>query len=163
MLDQIQGLKWINKNIENFGGDKNNVTIIGESAGAFCVTILPLIKQSKGLFKRIISQSGSFSWAITREGGKGLINRLKSEIKKQRNEELDVDYLINLSEEEIINLNSKLNIFCQPPMRDGYIIPIDCYGEIERGAYDGIDLIIGTNADEVRYWIIDYLINSKNM
>ena len=154
LLDQIQALKWINKNIENFGGDKNNVTIIGESAGAFCVTILPLIKQSKGLFKRIISQSGSFSWAITREGGKGLINRLKSEIKKQRNEELDVDYLINLSEEEIINLNSKLNIFCQPPMRDGYIIPIDCYGEIERGAYDGIDLIIGTNADEINYFKI---------
>ena len=156
LLDQIQGLKWINKNIENFGGDKNNVTILGESAGAFCVTILPLIKQSKGLFKRIISQSGTFSWAITREGGKGLINRLKSEIKKQRKEELNIDYLINLSEEEIINLNSKLNIYCQPPMRDGYIIPIDCYGEIERGAYDGIDLIIGTNADEVRYWIKEF-------
>ena len=40
-------------------------------------------------------------------------------------------------------------------MRDGYIIPIDCYGEIERGAYNGLDIIIGTNADEARYWIVE--------
>ena len=44
-------LRWINKNIEYFGGDKNNVTIIGESAGATSVTTLPLIKGTKGLFK----------------------------------------------------------------------------------------------------------------
>ena len=40
-------------------------------------------------------------------------------------------------------------------MRDGYTIPIDCYGEIERGAYNGLDIIIGTNADEARYWIVE--------
>jgi len=156
LLDQIQGLKWIKQNIENFGGDKNNITILGESAGALSVTVLPLIKGTKGLFKRIISQSGSFIWTITREEGKSLTDRLKSEIKKQRKEELDMDYLLSLSEEEIINLNSKLNIYCLPPMRDGYIIPEDCFGEIEKGAYDGLDIIIGTNADEVRYWIIEF-------
>jgi len=41
-------------------------------------------------------------------------------------------------------------------MRDGYIIPFDCYGEIEKGAYDGIDVMIGTNADELRYFIIEF-------
>ena len=156
LLDQIQSLKWINKNIENFGGDKNNVTLVGESAGGLSVTVLPLIKGTKGLFKRIISQSGSFAWTIKREDGKTLINYLKDEIKKQRKEELDVNYLINLSEEEIINLNEKLNYYCSSPMRDGYIIPFDCYGEIEKGAYDGIDVMIGTNADELRYFIIEF-------
>ena len=156
ILDQIQSLKWINKNIENFGGDKNNVTLVGESAGGLSVTVLPLIKGTKGLFKRIISQSGSFAWTIKREDGKTLINYLKDEIKKQRKEELDVNYLINLSEEEIINLNEKLNYYCSSPMRDGYIIPFDCYGEIEKGAYDGIDVMIGTNADELRYFIIEF-------
>ena len=156
ILDQIQSLKWINKNIENFGGDKNNVTLVGESAGGLSVTVLPLIKGTKGLFKRIISQSGSFAWTIKREDGKTLINYLKDEIKKQRKEELDVNYLINLSEEEIINLNEKLNYYCSSPMRDGYIIPFDCYGAIEKGAYDGIDVMIGTNADELRYFIIEF-------
>ena len=156
LLDQIQSLKWINKNIENFGGDKNNVTIVGESAGALSVTVLPLIKGTKGLFKRIISQSGTFAWTISREEGKVLIDRLKSEIKKQRKEEIDMDYLLNLSEKEIINLNAKLNWYCLPPMRDGYIIPEDCYREIEKGAYDGIDVMIGSNADEFRYFIVEY-------
>jgi para-nitrobenzyl esterase len=70
LLDQVQALKWINKNIENFGGDKNNVTIVGESAGGAFVTMLPFIKGTKGLFKRIISQSGSFAWNVSREYGK---------------------------------------------------------------------------------------------
>ncbi len=40
-------------------------------------------------------------------------------------------------------------------MRDGYIIPEDCYGAVENGAYEGIDIVIGKNADEIRYWIIE--------
>ena len=155
LLDQIQALKWINRNIENFGGNKNNITIFGESAGALSVTTFPLIKGTKGLFKRIISQSGSFAWCISREEGKVLIDRIKSIIKKRKKEELDLNYLLNLSEKEIIELNSELNIYCLPPMRDGFIIPEDCYGAVENGAYDGIDIIIGNNADEIRYWILE--------
>ena len=111
LLDQVQALKWVNKNIENFRGDKNNVTIFGESAGGSSVTLLPLIKGTKGLFKRIISQSGSFAWSINKEDGKELIDRIKMEIKKERKEELDMNYLLNLSEEEIIKLNSKVNLY----------------------------------------------------
>ena len=154
LLDQIQALKWINKNIEYFGGDKNNVTIFGESAGGLSVTILPLIEGSKGLFKRIISQSGSFVWGINRDDGKLLINELKNIVSK-KNKDFDVDYLMNLSEEEIIKLNSQLNVYCLPPMRDGYVIPINCFEKIEQGAYDNIDILIGTNKDEINYWIIE--------
>ena len=155
LLDQVQALKWINKNIENFGGDKNNVTLFGESAGGLFVTVLPLVKGTKGLFKRIISQSGTFAWCITKEEGKELIDRLKNVVNIKDKEELDINYLLNLTEEEIIELNSKLNLYCLPPMRDSYIIPYDCYGAVKNGAYDGIDIIIGSNADEVRYWIIE--------
>ena len=63
--------------------------------------------------------------------------------------------MLNLSEEEIIELNSKLNLYCLPPMRDGYIIPEDCYGTVENGAYEGIDIVIGNNGDEIRCWIIE--------
>ena len=152
LLDQIQALKWINQNINYFGGDKNNVTIIGESAGALSVTILPLIEGSKGLFKRIISQSGTFTWTISREEGKSLINELKKIIKKKN---FDVEYLMNLTEKEIIELNSELNMYCLPPMRDGYIIPENCFKKIEEGAYNEIDIMIGSNANEINYWIIE--------
>ena len=154
LLDQIQGLKWVNDNIENFGGDKNNITIFGESAGGSSVTLLPLIEGSKGLFKRIISQSGSFVWGITREMGKTLVNELKKIVNK-KNKDFDVNYLMNLSEEEIIKLNSELNIYCLPPMRDGYIIPENCFEKIEKGAYNDIDILIGSNKDEINYWIIE--------
>jgi len=154
LLDQIQALKWINKNIENFGGDKNNVTICGESAGGLSVTILPLIEGSKGLFKRIISQSGSFVWAISRENGKPLINELKNIVNKKK-KDFNIDYLMNLSEKEIIELNSELNIYCLPPMRDGFVVPENCFDKIEQGSYDNIDVLIGTNSDEINYWIIE--------
>ena len=154
LLDQIQALKWINQNIENFGGDKNNITIFGESAGGCAVTLLPLIKGNKGLFKRIISQSGTFTWCINRETGKSLVDKLKNIVSKKK-KDFDVNFLMNLSEKEIIELNQELNIHCLPPMRDGYILPENCFEAIEKGAYNGIDILIGSNQNEINYWIIE--------
>ena len=58
LMDQIQALKWIKNNIDNFGGNPNNVTIFGGSAGAISVNLLMLAPQARGLFHRAISQSG---------------------------------------------------------------------------------------------------------
>ena len=57
-LDIIQALKWVNANIKNFGGDKNNITIFGESAGGHNVLSLLVSPLAKGLFHKAISQSG---------------------------------------------------------------------------------------------------------
>ena len=59
LLDQVLALKWVKKNIKNFGGNSNNVTIFGESAGGHNVFSLISSPLSKGLFHRAISQSGS--------------------------------------------------------------------------------------------------------
>ena len=59
LLDQIAALKWVHENISNFGGDPDNVTIFGESAGAGSCTLLPLIEGSHKYFKRVIAQSGA--------------------------------------------------------------------------------------------------------
>ncbi|KAI5635053.1 carboxylesterase family domain-containing protein [Phthorimaea operculella] len=59
MKDQVAALRWVKKNIKNFGGDPDNVTIFGESAGASSVSFHVLSPMSKGLFHKAISQSGS--------------------------------------------------------------------------------------------------------
>lgn len=57
-MDQIEALKWVKRNIEAFGGDANNVTIFGESAGGWSVNTLMTSPLAKGLFHKAIAQSG---------------------------------------------------------------------------------------------------------
>ena len=73
LLDQIMALKWINKNIEFFGGNPNNVTIFGESAGGQNVIALYSSSLAKGLFNKAISQSGGTSTTSIKDAEK--INR----------------------------------------------------------------------------------------
>ena len=58
LLDIIEALKWVNKNIDKFGGNKNNITIFGESAGGHNVLSLLVAPQAKGVISKAISQSG---------------------------------------------------------------------------------------------------------
>ncbi|KAJ9574345.1 hypothetical protein L9F63_026009, partial [Diploptera punctata] len=59
LKDQVESLRWIKKNIQDFGGDPGNVTIYGHSIGAAYVHYHILSPMSRGLFHRAISQSGS--------------------------------------------------------------------------------------------------------
>lgn len=56
--DQIMALKWVQENIEDYSGDPSSVTIFGESAGGFSVSLLSLIPSNKQLFHRVIAESG---------------------------------------------------------------------------------------------------------
>lgn len=58
LWDQILALKWVNENIADYTGNPDSVTIFGQSAGGFSVSLLSLIPQNKGLFHRVIAQSG---------------------------------------------------------------------------------------------------------
>jgi len=59
MLDQIEAMKWVNKNIERFGGDSRKVTIFGESGGGMNVALLLLSPLASGLYQNVIIQSGT--------------------------------------------------------------------------------------------------------
>ncbi|XP_067007348.2 bile salt-activated lipase isoform X2 [Anabrus simplex] len=66
LRDQVAALQWVKENIANFGGDPNKVTLFGESAGSASVNLIMLSPMAKGLFHRVICQSGSAlaNWAF---------------------------------------------------------------------------------------------------
>ncbi|XP_028274095.1 bile salt-activated lipase-like [Parambassis ranga] len=68
LWDQQAAIAWVNRNIRSFGGDPDNITIFGESAGGASVSFQTLTPHNKGLFKRAISQSGVAlcPWAINK-------------------------------------------------------------------------------------------------
>ncbi len=148
LLDQICALRWIQKNIAAFGGDPDNVTIFGESAGGGSVSLIPLIDGTKGLFRRIIAESGSPSLTYSREECQNLTNLLLESSGCS-----SMDELMELSEEKLKELNEDLNDSNNFPERDGIVLPEDLYAAWEDEALADIDIMVGTNADETRYWI----------
>lgn len=148
LLDQIEALKWVKRNISGFGGDSTNVTIFGESAGGGSVSILPIMDKAKGLFKRVIAESGSVALTSSKADGKVLTDMLVKETGID-----NVDGLMKLSEKQLMEVNEKLNEHNRFPMRDGYLIPLDPYKAYRDGKAKDIVFMTGTNADETRYWI----------
>lgn len=76
LMDQILALQWVQQNIARFGGDPANVTIFGESAGGMDVNLLMTAPAAKGLFRRVIAESGSVlmgAWGLGESEQQGLL------------------------------------------------------------------------------------------
>ncbi len=146
--DQIEALRWIRRNADAFGGDPEKVTIFGESAGGGSVSILPFIPEAKGLFRRVIAESGSAALTYSREECADFTRRLIKETGAASMRDLML-----LSESRLMEVNEKLNYFNNFPQRDGVLIPEDPYAPYREGRTADVDMLIGTNADETNYWI----------
>ena len=148
VLDQIEALRWVQRNIGGFSGDPDNVTIFGESAGGGSVSLLPIIDEAKGLFRRVIAESGSVALTFSKEECADFTSRLLKESGAR-----SMDELTALSEDELKRVNEELNQYNNFPQRDGRLIPLDPYEPYENGVTADVDMLIGTNSEESRYWV----------
>ncbi len=156
VLDTVEALKWVKKNIAAFGGDAGNVTISGQSAGSRNVRSLLSTPLAKGLFQRAIMHSSPTVMAqpgkpnfVTFEDkvakavpmfekyfpGKTLDDLRKVPIEEFYNDAAKVDALFGVSS----GLYAAI---------DGKVLTQDSVDLLKQGALGGVDVIIGTVADE---------------
>lgn len=160
MLDLMQGLTWVQENIEAFGGNPDNVTIFGESAGGAYTSLLTASSDAQGLFKRAIAESGSLNltydqkdfdeWGTTEALLKVTGAKNMDDLMAIPEEELIEIYMNEPLDEDETTLNDLYNM---PFRGDEGIVEKDPYAAIASGVGKDVDLMIGTNADEWRYWV----------
>ena len=147
LMDQVEALRWVRRNIRAFGGDPDNVTIAGHSAGAGSVSLLASIDEAQGLFRRAIMQSGSLALTSSREDCQRLTQRVLDATGAKTVADLQA-----LTTDEIVALNDEVGAFYRFPERDGVVIPENPYNRYD-GFNAGVDMLIGTTSDESSYWV----------
>ena len=148
IMDEMMALKWIHENIAGFGGDPDNVTIFGESAGGGSVAVLPLVEGSHKYFKKVIAQSGSPVFTRSSEQAIDCTNELMEALGCKTVADLQkVDVEKFLETSAIITLRVM-------PERDGKYLPLDPYAAYENGAAKDIDIMQGCNKDEMNYFMV---------
>ncbi|MBN1643331.1 MAG: carboxylesterase family protein [Dehalococcoidales bacterium] len=151
LLDQVEALKWVNRNIASFGGDPSNITVFGESAGALSISCLMTMPAAKGLFKRAILESNVCSPVCSKgEYGEAVGKRLFATLgipygDMEALRSVDIQKLLLAYQQVTL---SRLVYDTYPPFIDGDVLPTHPYEAIQKGAARDIEMLAGTNENE---------------
>ena len=150
MIDQVAALQWVHDNIENFGGDRDQVTIFGESAGGYSICLLVATPLAKGLFHRAIMESGGCGGAPDAKAGFGWAATAVPKAVGCRVD--DLDCLRKLPAKVILEklgagMDDGMNGH-QRPHVDGYLLTASPLDLIRAGNYNRVPFIGGFNRDE---------------
>ena len=154
ILDQLAALRWVRDNIESFGGDPEQVTVFGESAGAMSIGVMLAMPAARGLFRGAILQSGAASAYRTKENADEVTDRLFAAFGGS------FDELAAAPAERIIDAQATMargsdaaSYLAFRPVVDGIDVPEPPDAAIAAGRGLDVALLVGTNRDEMTLFL----------
>ena len=151
LLDQAMALRWVHENIAAFGGDPDNVTIFGQSAGGGSVSILPVMKEANRYFQKVIAQSGStgFAFPVDCEAAQGKTKALLEYTGCKT-----MDDIMALTEEELHEAYvGAVGMFTSSPYYGTEVLPEAPIELYRKGCAKHISIMAGTTSDEARLFM----------
>lgn len=151
LLDQIEALRWVNRNIAAFGGDPDNVTIAGESAGALSVMYLMAAPAAHGLFHKAVAQSAyMISTPALNEAVHGTPSAEDAGVAFSRQVEVRGLARLRAVDPQTLTVQAAMSGFLPLGNVDGHVLPAQPVEVFDQGRQAPVPILAGFNEGEIR-------------